>query len=117
MRRIHFLFAASAVLLFTSCGAYGSSNDKPAVKEDVPVVYYYDSVGADESSLPPDIAKRDTVKTKRLTPVTPIDEYDEGLLDGEAAAEEDRLAGRPGMQISDDGDDEDYDDGYDDGYE
>ncbi len=48
-----------------------------------------------------------------------IDRYDEGLLDGEAAAEEDRLAGRPGMQIGDedDDDDENYDDGYDDGYD
>ncbi len=46
-----------------------------------------------------------------------IDRYDEGLLDGEAAAEEDRLAGRPGMQIGGEDDDEDYDDGYDDGYD
>jgi hypothetical protein len=48
-----------------------------------------------------------------------IDRYDDGLLDGEAAAEEDRLAGKPGMQVGDedDEDDEDYDDGYDDGYD
>ncbi len=46
-----------------------------------------------------------------------IDRYDEGLLDGEAAAEEDRLAGKPGMQVGDYDDDEDYDDGYDDGYD
>ncbi len=31
------------------------------------------------------------------------------MHDGEAAAEEDRLAGRPGMQVGDDDDDEDYD--------
>ena len=46
--------------------------------------------------------------------------YDGGYLDGEAMAEEDRLAGRPGMQVGmDDGDDDDddYEDGFDDGYE
>jgi len=46
-----------------------------------------------------------------------IDRYDEGLLDGEAAAEEDRLAGKSGMQVGDYDDDEEYDDGYDDGYD
>lgn len=51
-----------------------------------------------------------------VSPTT--DSYDDGMLDGEAAAEEDRLAGRPGMQVGgDEEDDEDYDDGYDDGYE
>ena len=46
--------------------------------------------------------------------------YDGGYLDGEAMSEEDRLAGRPGMQVGmDDGDDDDddYEDGFDDGYE
>ena len=34
-------------------------------------------------------------------------------------AEEDRLAGKPGMQVGmdDDDDDEDYEEGFDDGYE
>ena len=51
------------------------------------------------------------------TPV--MDRYEEGLIDGEAAAEEDRLAGKPGMQVGDGDEDDadDYDDGYDDGYD
>lgn len=32
-------------------------------------------------------------------------------------AEEDRLAGKPGMQVGMDYDDEDYEEGFDDGYE
>ena len=47
------------------------------------------------------------------------DKYEDGYQDGEAAAEEDRLAGKPGMQAGDDDDDDDdeYEDGYDDGYD
>ena len=51
--------------------------------------------------------------------VPPTDSYDDGYQDGEAMAEEDRLAGKPGMQVGmdDDDDDEDYEEGFDDGYE
>lgn len=61
-------------------------------------------------------------ETERATSTDPSihNSYDDGFLDGEAMAEEDRLAGRPGMQVGmDDGDDDDddYEDGYDDGYE
>ena len=49
--------------------------------------------------------------------VTPTDTYDDGYLDGEAMAEEDRLAGKPGMQVGMDDEDEDYEDGFDDGYD
>ncbi len=48
-------------------------------------------------------------------PVT--DAYDGGYLDGEAMAEEDRMAGHPGMQVGMDDDDDDYEEGYDDGYD
>ena len=49
--------------------------------------------------------------------------YDDGYLDGEAMAEEDRLAGKPGMQVGmdddddDDDDEDDYEEGFDDGYD
>jgi hypothetical protein len=49
--------------------------------------------------------------------VPPTDSYDDGYQDGEAMAEEDRLAGKPGMQVGMDDDDEDYEEGFDDGYE
>ncbi len=76
------------------------------------------------SNYAPQTANKHWGSTSPTTPSTPanyssstIDRYEEGLLDGEAAAEEDRLAGRPGMQVGDDDDDEDYDNGYDDGYD
>ncbi len=64
----------------------------------------------------------------RDIPPATLDSYEEGLTDGEAAAEEDRLAGRPGMQLGEDDDledsesdffddEDDYDEGYDDGYD
>ena len=48
-----------------------------------------------------------------------MDKYEDGYEDGAAFAEEDRIAGKPGMQAGgeDDEDDDDYDDGFDDGYE
>ena len=46
-----------------------------------------------------------------------VNTYDEGYLDGEAMAEEDRLAGKPGMQVGMDDDEDDYEDGFDDGYD
>lgn len=53
-----------------------------------------------------------------LNAIPNTDSYEEGYLDGEAAAEEDRLAGIKGMQSGDDEDeDEDYEEGFDDGYE
>ena len=57
--------------------------------------------------------------TNAHQPTPVMDRYEEGLIDGEAAAEEDRLAGKPGMQVGDGDEDDadDYDDGYDDGYD
>ena len=48
-----------------------------------------------------------------------MDKYEDGYEDGAAFAEEDRIAGKPGMQAGgeDDEDDDDYEDGFDDGYE
>ena len=69
-----------------------------------------------------DSAKSDTLpQTKEdgkvSTSQTVSDSYDDGYLDGEAMAEEDRLAGKPSMQVGMDDDDEDYEDGFDDGYD
>ena len=76
------------------------------VIETAPV--YVDSLKKDSTVKPSPKAK--------IT-VTPTDTYDDGYLDGEAMAEEDRLAGKPGMQVGMDDDDEEYEDGFDDGYE
>ena len=54
---------------------------------------------------------------RTIVSVPPTDSYDDGYQDGEAMAEEDRLAGKPGMQVGMDDDDEEYEDGFDDGYD
>ena len=77
-----------------------------SVIETAPV--YVDSLKKDSSA---------NASPKAKISVTPTDSYDDGYLDGEAMAEEDRLAGKPGMQVGMDDDDEDYEEGFDDGYE
>ena len=77
-----------------------------SVIETAPV--YVDSLKKDSSA---------NASPKAKISVTPTDSYDDGYLDGEAMAEEDRLAGKPGMQVGMDDDDEEYEDGFDDGYE
>ena len=77
-----------------------------SVIETAPV--YVDSLKKDSSA---------NASSKAKISVTPTDSYDDGYLDGEAMAEEDRLAGKPGMQVGMDDDDEDYEEGFDDGYE
>jgi hypothetical protein len=66
-------------------------------------------------------SSRDSSSSRPSLPLIPItDDYDDGLLDGEALSEEDRLAGKPGMQVGldyDEDEEDDYEDGYDDGYE
>ena len=62
----------------------------------------------------PIISNQGGNNTRTSISVAVIDRYDDGLLDGEAAAEEDRLVGKPGMQVGDE-DDDGY--GYDDGYD
>lgn len=70
----------------------------------------------DNKPTPPIVEKKDSVYNYTKIP---IDSYEEGLLDGEAMAEEDRLAGKPGMQngMENDDDDEEYEEGFDDGYD
>ena len=67
------------------------------------------------------LKKNSTVNASQndMVPVTPMDSYDDGYQDGESMAEEDRLAGKPRMQVGmdDDEEDEDYEDGFDDGYD
>ena len=113
-RNIYFIATLFLAVVLTACGKSKSpSKEQQAadsyeyrVIETAPV--YMDSLKKDssESNIP-----------KAKISVTPTDSYDDGYLDGEAMAEEDRLAGKPGMQVGMDDDDEDYEDGFDDGYD
>lgn len=69
----------------------------------------------------------DTTSIQRQ-PVTPaisheatVDDYEDGLMEADALAEEDRGTGHPGHHADDygdsDGDNEDYDEGWEDGYD
>lgn len=104
------------VLFLVSCGQETKKEEgKPAAAEEYSIT--------PTVVQPTDSTKSDTLsKNKEVKSVpagNPIsDKYDEGYIDGEAMAEEDRLAGKPGMQVGmDDDDDDDYEDGFDDGYD
>lgn len=107
----------SIVLFLVSCGHEPKKADsQPATVEEYAVmpmeVQQADSTKSDTLSQNKEVKN---VSTGQATPNT----YDDGYLDGEAMAEEDRQAGKPGMQVGmdDDEDDEDYEDGFDDGYD
>ena len=114
--RIRFAFF-TIVLFLVSCGQeQKKADDQPTAVEEYAVM--------PSEVQHADSTKNDTVspqkKVKNVSAGQPIsDTYDEGSLDGEALAEEDRLAGKPGMQVGmdDDEDDDDYEDGFDDGYD
>ena len=105
------------VLFLASCGQEPKKADsQPAAVEEYAitptVVVQADSTKSD--TLSPN------KQVKNVSTGQPVSNtYDDGYLDGEAMAEEDRLAGKPGMQVGldDDEDDDDYEDGFDDGYE
>ena len=110
---LYFIATLILTVVLTACGKSKSSNEQQAadsydysVIETAPV--YVDSFKKDSST---------NASQKAKISVIPTDSYDDGYLDGEAMAEEDRLAGKPGMQVGMDDDDEDYEDGFDDGYE
>lgn len=113
-RNVYNIATLIMAVVLAACGKSKSpSKEKQAadtydyrVTETVPV--YVDSIKKDSTA--------NTSPKAKIT-VTPTDTYDDGYLDGEAMAEEDRLAGKPGMQLGMDDDDEDYEDGFDDGYE
>lgn len=114
---INCLVFLNIILLLSACKNTPSANNEQQTTE----TYEY-RVPQSYTPAPTDSAKSQS-QTKETstdkTNISPTDTYDDGYQDGEAMAEEDRLAGKPGMQIGieDDEDDDDYEDGYDDGYD
>ncbi len=105
------------ILIATLCACSSKAPNDNKLQDD----YEYSVTPSNYTPQTENLNLESTSPTTSSTPATnsspSIDRYEEGLLDGEAAAEEDRLAGRPGMQVGDDDDEEDYDEGYDDAYE
>lgn len=109
MRQLLFLLA---LLLLSSCSSNSPTKEQePSNNESVESL----SPTPLEPESQATASHAPSAKAHQPTPV--MDRYEEGLIDGETAAEEDRLAGNPGMQVGDEDDDDDYDDGYDDGYD
>ena len=113
------------MILLVSCAEKKQTCSQPADNQDSCMVQ---PSPADTLTRPtPDVVDNNSASTAPMevskTNSTGFDDvndkYDDGYEDGAAFAEEDRLAGRPGMQAgdSDNDDDDDYEDGYDDGYE
>ena len=112
-RNVYYIATLILAVVLTACGKSKSSNEQQAsdtydyrVIETAPV--YLDTLKKDSSA---------NASPKAKISVPPTDSYDDGYQDGEAMSEEDRLAGKPGMQVGMDDDDEEYEDGFDDGYE
>ena len=109
-----FIVTLILAVVVTACG----QSKSPSKEQQAAESYDYhviETTPVNVDSLKKDSSSNTSPKAK--ISVTPIDSYDDGYLDGEAMAEEDRLAGKPGMQVGMDDDDEEYEDGFDDGYE
>ncbi len=115
-RTMKYLIVFLSIITLSSCSSKTPKENKVQNNYDysTPATYQSPSTKTIETESVP--SQTSPVPSRNL-PSSTIDRYDEGLLDGEAAAEEDRLAGRPGMQIGDEDYDDEYDDGYDDGYD
>ena len=118
-KNVGHLITLGCMLFLMSCGNEPKKTDvKPAAVEEYVV-------------KPVEVQQTDSTKSDTLSPKKEVENvstsqpisntYDDGYLDGEAMAEEDRLAGKPGMQVGmdddDDEDEDDYEDGFDDGYD
>lgn len=129
MKAIRLLLPALSALMI-SCSSAPTPSHKAVQNAPESSGFSRESRGSsssrDSSFSSSSSSSRDSSSTRSSLPPIPITEdYDDGLLDGEALSEEDRLAGKPGMQVGldydedeeDDDEEDDYEDGYDDGYE
>ena len=113
-RNVYYIATLILAVVLTACGR----SKLPSKEQQAADSYDYRVI--ETAPVYADTLKKDSsanTSPKAKISVTPTDSYDDGYLDGEAMAEEDRLAGKPGMQVGMDDDDEEYEDGFDDGYE
>ena len=113
-RNVYYIATLILAVVLTACGQSKSPSKEQQAAES------YDYRVIETAPVYVDSLKKETTVNTRSNAkisVPPTDSYDDGYLDGEAMAEEDRLAGKPGMQVGMDDDDEKYEDGFDDGYD
>ena len=113
-RNVYYIATLILAVVLTACGQSKSPSKEQQAAES------YDYRVIDTAPVYVDSLKKDSTvnaSSNAKISVPPTDSYDDGYQDGEAMAEEDRLAGKPGMQVGMDDDDEEYEDGVDVGYD
>ena len=113
-RNVYYIATLILAVVLTACGQSKSPSKEQQAAES------YDYRVIETAPVYVDSLKKDSTvnaSSNAKISVPPTDSYDDGYQDGEAMAEEDRLAGKPGMQVGMDDEDEDYEDGFDDGYD
>ena len=113
-RNVYNIATLFLAVVMAACG----QSESPSKEQQAAESYDYRVI--ETAPVYADTLKKDSsanASPKAKISVTPTDTYDDGYLDGEAMAEEDRLAGKPGMQVGMDDDDEDYEEGFDEGYD
>ena len=115
LETVVFVIILGIAILLTSCSKEQEKSDgQPTVTEEH-IVMPLEVQPADSSRSDTILQNKEVKKVSNVQAIS--NPYDDGLSDGEAMSEEDRLAGKPGMQVGMDDEDEDYEDGFDDGYE
>lgn len=118
MRRFKFIYLILLLPILVGCN--NSTPKQVQACDSIPSLAKDSSYKAgDEKPSQQTAGEKPNQQTGSISLKPHSDSYEEGYQDGEAAAEEDRLIGKPGMQSGDEDyeDDEDYEEGYDDGYE
>jgi hypothetical protein len=101
-------------LIMTGCGGSDSGNDSASLSHTTIPLDHTMTTAPDSSGI------------QEPRPYTPpqqatVDDYEDGLMEADALAEEDRVTGHPGHHADDygdsNGDNEDYDEGWEDGYD
>lgn len=101
-------------LIMTGCGGNDSGNDSTSSSHITIPLDYTTTTAPDSSGIQ---EPRPYTSPQQTT----VDDYEDGLMEADALAEEDRVTGHPGHHADDygdsDGDNEDYDEGWEDGYD
>ena len=112
------LWATICIIALTmvGCGCSGSDSVNDSASSS------HTTTPLNHTSIPaPDTSSIQEPKAYTPHQQTTVDDYEDGLMEADALAEEDRVTGHPGHHADDygdsDGDNEDYDEGWEDGYD
>ncbi len=112
MRKIHYLTLLLGCSLWSGCSQKDKGTVEQPTDETTPSTATYEYV--------PSVQKEEIQQEKvHTTPIIsePLSDVEDAFEEGAAQAEEDRLAGHPGMNYADDYEDDDENEAYEEGYE